>query len=226
MINLLKHTVLFQGIGDGDIAQLLHCLSPEERRYGEGELLLREGDESRSIGVVLDGEIEAVQSTLGGGEVVITHMGPGGIFADVLSGSHRQSPVTVRARTGVSVLWMPHLRLVSPCERNHAAHGKLLRNLIGAISDKYFLLYRRIELLTMRSLRGKIAAYLLEQAANSGKNTFFLQMTRQGLAQYLNCERSALSRELSRMQREGILSVYRNSFKVDVARLTEVVDRL
>ena len=47
-----------------------------------------------------------------------------------------------------------------------------------------------------------------------------MELTRAGLAEYLNCDRSALSRELSRMQQEGLIETYRGSFKIlDVARL-------
>lgn len=82
------------------------------------------------------------------------------------------------------------------------------------ISNKYFALDRRIELLICKSLRTRISLWLLEQAEAAGSDTFAVPLTRAGLAEYLNCDRSALSRELGRMQREGLVETFRGSFKI------------
>ena len=84
----------------------------------------------------------------------------------------------------------------------------------GLVSDKYFSLSRRIDLLVMKSLRAKVAAYLLSEAARAHSLTFSIPFSRIQLADYLNCDRSALSRELSLMQRDGLLDTYRSSFKL------------
>ena len=57
-------------------------------------------------------------------------------------------------------------------------------------------------------------AYLSQEAARAGSSSFRIPFTRAQLADYLNCDRSALSRELGRMQREGLLDTYRSSFKL------------
>src|SRR5699024_12447397 len=54
----------------------------------------------------------------------------------------------------------------------------------------------------------------LFRSERAGQLTFRIPFTRAQLADYLNCDRSALSRELSRMQREGLLDTYRSSFKL------------
>ena len=84
----------------------------------------------------------------------------------------------------------------------------------GLVSDKYFSLSRRIDLLVMKSLRAKVAAYLLSEAARAHSLTFSIPFSRIQLADYLNCDRSALSRELSTMQKEGLIDTYRSSFKL------------
>ena len=85
----------------------------------------------------------------------------------------------------------------------HPAHLQLLHNWLQTISDKYFALDRRLELLCCKSLRGRICLWLLEQREEAGADTFDTALTRAELASYLNCDRSALCRELSRMQEEG-----------------------
>ena len=69
-------------------------------------------------------------------------------------------------------------------------------------------------LLILKSLRSKLCAYLLGQAKAAGADTFSIPFSRAGLAEYLNCERSALCREISRMRAEGLIETYKNSFKI------------
>lgn len=73
----------------------------------------------------------------------------------------------------------------------------MLQNLVRTISDKYFLLSRRVDLLLLKSLRAKVCAYLLSEAEAHHSLTFTVPYSRIQLADYLNCDRSALSRELS-----------------------------
>ena len=146
-IPLLLSTRLLSGLDVSGLQQLLRCFAPAKRSFAQGEILLLAGYENREIGILLEGQIEAVKTTADGTSVSITHMGPGGIFGDVLSGSSTPSPVTVTATAPCIVLALPYERLMLPgC--SDAAHCVLLRNLVEAISDKYFSLCRRVDLNT------------------------------------------------------------------------------
>ena len=151
-------------------------------------------------------------SRAAGARIPITHMEPGGVFGDVLSGSSLASPVTVMASVPCEVLLIPYERLL--LSDGSPAHQQTLRNLVRTISDKYFSLSRRIDLLVLKSLRAKVCAYLLSEAERAGSLTFSIPFSRIQLADYLNCDRSALSRELSQMQRDGLLDTYKSSFKL------------
>ena len=206
---LLQSTSLFAEISAGELRPLLSELGACIRSYGRGEALVQAGAPSRRVGVVLTGSIEAYRPAPGGARIPITHMGPGGVFGDVLGGS---SPVTVVASAPCEVLLFPYEKLLQP--DGSAARQRLLQNLVRTISDKYFLLSRRVDLLVMKTLRAKVCAYLLSEAEQQGSMTFTIPFSRIQLADYLNCDRSALSRELSLMQRDGLLDTYRSSFKL------------
>ena len=218
---LLQSTSLFAGISAGDLRPLLSELGACIRSYGRGEALVQAGAPSRRVGVVLTGSIEAYRPAPGGARIPITHMGPGGVFGDVLGGSSLDSPVTVVASAPCEVLLFPYEKLLQP--DGSAARQRLLQNLVRTISDKYFALDRRVELLICKSLRARISLWLLDEAHRAGSDTFTTPLTRAGLAEYLNCDRSALSRELSRMQHDGLIETWRSSFKLlDKDRLKNV----
>lgn len=211
---LLLRTTLFQGFSLAELRMTLDCFQPLARTFRKGEIVLLTGYEISDIGVVLAGQVEAVKNTPDGGSVSLTHMTPGSLFGDVLSGSTVKSPVTIIAKTDCLVLFIPYQKILHPCQRMHASHFQLLQNLVCTISDKYFALNRRVDLLILKSLRSKLCAYLLEESSRAGADTFTIPFSRAGLADYLNCERSALSREISRMRNEGLIETYKNSFKL------------
>ena len=170
------------------------------------------GEPNHRVGILLTGELEAYRPAPGGGRIPITRMGPGDVFGDVLSGSSLASPVTVLAACPCEALLVSYQRLV--LSDGSPAHQQVVQNLVRTISDKYFSLSRRIDLLVLKSLRAKVCAYLLNEAERAGSLTFSIPFSRIQLADYLNCDRSALSRELSLMQRDGLLDTFKCSFKL------------
>ena len=211
-LSLLCSTSLFNGLTAEELQTLLSQLGAVVRSYGKGEALVLAGEPSRRVGIVLNGELEAYRPGPQGTRIPITHMEPGGVFGDVLGGSSLSSPVTVMASAPCEVLLVPYEKLLLPGA--DPARQRVLQNLVRTISDKYFLLSRRVDLLLLKSLRAKVCAYLLSEAEVHHSLTFTIPYSRIQLADYLNCDRSALSRELSLMQRDGLLETYKSSFKL------------
>lgn len=223
---LLARTPLFAGLSGPGLARLMECFSPAVRRFEKGEVLLLAGFENRDIGILLEGGATAVKTTPDGGSVAITDLAPGSVFGDVLAGCTVKSPVTILARTACKAMFVPCQKLLCPCAAMHPEHTRLMQNLVSTISEKYFSLSRRVDLLILKSLRAKLCAFLLGRAAAAGADTFSVPLSRAGLAEYLNCERSALCRELSRMRAEGLIETYKNSFKLlDKAALQRQYER-
>ena len=209
---LLQSTSLFAGLEAEALRVLLGEVGAVLRTYSRGETLVLAGQSNRRVGVVLSGAIEAYHSAASGARLPISQMGPGGVFGDVLGGSSLSSPVTVVASAPCEVLLVPYEKLLLPGA--DPARQRVLQNLVRTISDKYFLLSRRVDLLLLKSLRAKVCAYLLSEAEVHHSLTFTIPYSRIQLADYLNCDRSALSRELSLMQRDGLLETYKSSFKL------------
>ena len=76
------------------------------------------------------------------------------------------------------------------------------------------MLSRKIEHISQRTTRAKVLSYLSWQARRQGSPRFSIPFDRQGLADYLAVDRSALSQELGRMRREGLLDFRKNQFEL------------
>ena len=212
---LLRQTALFQGMEDGDIRRLLDCLHCPVRRYGRGEFLWHAGDAVSMAGIVLDGCVDAVQYGEDGAAALTARQEKGGVFGDLLMAAGQVSPLSlVASSNGAEVLFLPLDGILSDCGRGCTCHIALRRNLLAETSRKFWQLRRRLAYLTEPQLRRRILLFLRDCREEAGRDYFRLPYSRQEMAEVLGVNRSALSRELGRMQREGLLEFYRSSFRL------------
>lgn len=120
------------------------------------------------------------------------------------------------------MLYLPAAAVLQPGTALPSLQVRLLQNWLSTVTHKYFALDDRLELLCCKSLRQRIGLWLVGQCQSAGADSFTTPLTRAELAAYLNCDRSALCRELSRMQQDGLITLRRGGFTVHNRRkLTE-----
>ncbi|MGI6268962.1 MAG: Crp/Fnr family transcriptional regulator [Candidatus Howiella sp.] len=215
---LLRRAILFRGIDEEDIARLFGCLHCRVQDYEKGEYLFLADERITAAGILLEGRTCAESPHLNGEQSIVQTFAAGEMFGDLLmSGGSSGSPVNMRAAEDCRILFLPFDRIMDGCAENCAAHRQLRVNLLTEISEKFFRLNRKIRYLSNRSLRCRIAEFLLDCMSDAGGRTFNTSLSREDLAALLGANRSALSRELSRMQADGILSFYKSSFKIEDA---------
>ena len=206
---------LFRNMTEAERQRICACLGCRKESFRRGEALWLTGDTVSSCGVVLRGSIRAESVTASGRRTVAAIHGPGEVFGDVLMGSPGEpSPVDVFAGEETLVLFLSFHGIMGGCEKNCDIHRRLRENLLGEIGEKFWAMRRRLGYLAAGSLRGRIALYLLDRSRRCGRDTFRVNCSREDLAGLLCVNRSALSRELSRMRKEGLIDFYRDSFRL------------
>lgn len=88
----------------------------------------------------------------------------------------------------------------------------LLGNIIRILAQKNLFLSKKAEFLSQRTTRQKLLAYLSDMERRTGRSTFRIPFNRQEMADFLSVDRSAMSAELSKLQKEGVLEYYKNQF--------------
>ena len=109
---------------------------------------------------------------------------------------------------------IPFERVFTQCEKACPGHAKFLRNYIRIVAEKGLLLHERMDCLLRPTVREKILSYLWRISREQKSKIFSLPINRNAMAEYLNVDRSALSRELSYMKRDGIIDYYKNTFRL------------
>ena len=214
MVNL-SHTQLFRGIEEEDISSLLSCLSTVERSYEKGEVILREGDVTECLGVVLSGMVIISCSDVWGNHSILGSAAPGMVFAEVYACIPGEPlRITVTAAEDCRVLFMNVARVLSTCTNACVFHARLVRNLLTVCAHKSLELSQRILHTSSKSIRGRLMSYFSQCAKGAGSYSFRIPYTRQQLADYLSVDRSAMCSELSKMQRDGLIRYEKNSFRL------------
>lgn len=211
----LAQTKLFSGIEPDEIAGLIDCIHARRVEYAKGEFIVEEGSKVYDFGILLSGHGRAIKWDSNDKLIIITLLKRGSEVGVILAASldHR-SPVSVEALDDVSVLLIPFDCVFNSCEKACPQHSKLLRNYINIVAEKGLVLHDRIDCLLKSTVREKILAYLLRVSRERQSQTFSIPLNRNTMAEYLNIERSALSRELSSMKRDGLIDYHKNSFKL------------
>ena len=211
----LAQSKLFSGIAPTEIAGLLDCLHARHAQYPKDEMILEEGSHVSEFGVMLSGHGRSVKWDASDKLIILTLLQKGSEIGVLLAASPaHESPVSVQAQDDVSVLLIPYDCLIARCKRSCAKHEMLLKNYIGVVAEKGLVLHERISCLLKPTAREKIMTYLLWVSREQRSLTFSIPLNRNAMSEYLNIERSALSRELSCMKRDGLIDYHRNSFKL------------
>lgn len=223
---VLSDSKLFAGIDFCEQEEILRCLWVRVEKYSRNEFIRIAGEHHGEVGVVLSGRAAIVKDRAEGDRIIMAVLGPGELFGEMAAFSEKRVwPATVMAHEDCVVLFIPSERIVDNCERRCGCHRDLLMNMLKVLADKALALNRKVQYLTIKSLRGKISAFLLECYEKTGKIMFMLPLSRSELAEFLNVTRPSLSREMSRMRDEGLIDFHMSSIRLnDIAALRDAID--
>lgn len=207
-LTFLTQTPLFHNIQASDIPAMLECLRAREQTFSKGQAIYDAGDRVTAMGMVLEGSVQILRDDFWGHSSILSTLQPGHMFAETYACVPNQ-PLMVRvvAAQATTILFLETPRMLQVCSNNCGFHQRLVENLLMISAQKNLELSKKIACTTAKTIRGRLLTYLSQQAAQHQSPSFSIPFNRQQLADYLNVERSALSNELGKMQRDGLLQV-------------------
>ena len=210
---MISQTPLFRGTAPQEAGTMLKCLSAYTRRYAKGEIICRAGEPFSALAMVLEGGVTMESDDVWGNRSILSHIGAGEIFAETYACLPGE-PLLVNAVAAekAEVLFMDMGKLTTVCPGGCSHHNRLVQNLLSLTARKNLTLSRRILHTSSKTIRGRLVSYFSDQALLQGSCRFSIPFNRQQLADYLGVDRSALSHELSKMKREGLIAYEKNRF--------------
>ena len=195
---------LFAGIAPLNLAQMKTCFHISTRKYKAGEWVCSYGNGPWKIGLLTEGEAAIVRISADGTQTLMEQLLPGDVFGEIFflhAGNLENYSVDYR-------------HVFTPCGKACEGHSHLIENVLLLMSQKATKLGERVEILSQRSIRGKLKSYFHIMSIRSGSDTFLLPFTLSTLADYLSIDRSAMMRELKKLREEGLVDVQRRNVRV------------
>jgi len=211
----LKENIIFNGMTPDEINQALNELCAIEKAYKKNSFILRAGDITESLGLVLSGSVTIESNDMWGNRTILSNVGEGGFFAETYALLENEPLlVDVRANENCQILFFKVGSLKKLKSNMNLWSFKLISNLLMISANKNLHLSGRSFHTSPKTIRGRVMAYLNSVSLKKGSNEFDIPFDRQQLADYLNLERSALSKELGKMKKDGLIEVRKNHFKL------------
>ena len=203
---IIRKCPLFEGIEDKDLLGLMGCLGAKLISFEKKYTIFTEGSRAKYLGIILSGSAQIIQLDYYGNRSILSIIEPSELFGEAFACAELEAiPVSVVANEACDVLLIECERILHTCSKACGFHQRLIFNLMKDIATKAIMFQQKIEIVSKRSTREKLLAYLNIQSKKAGSRSFDIPFDRQELADYLEVERSGLSAEISKLRKEGIL---------------------
>lgn len=221
---IVSNNRLFDQMTNEDILFLLDCFNPRVTSLAKGEIYAHDGDKIEAIHLLLTGSLLLFKESPEGERSVRDLLNPPDLFGEVAAfGKRKIWPVYVQAKEEAIVVALPLVNIIGRCERNCFHHNQLILNIMSILAEKAMGLHKQLGILSLGSLREKIARLLVHRQRETGKERFRLKMNILDTADYLGVARPSFSRELAKMKRDGLIQSEGRVFWIaDFERLLEL----
>ncbi|MBR6267366.1 MAG: Crp/Fnr family transcriptional regulator [Selenomonadaceae bacterium] len=207
----LQELPLFRGLSMGEIENFINHTASVTKRYEKGSYILRPYERNSNIGVIVTGLAQVISEDRLGNETVGHALERGSLLGSTSAIlSEEYNPTAIEPLTDVLVLWIPYRSLLVAGPKLGRVHGIVMKNLLEAFCNKNVLMLEKLKLLSQKSLRERVILYLLQKEKRQ-KSPKIKVPRRIQLAKELECNRSALTREIGLMVKDGILVCERDS---------------
>ncbi|MBR2209245.1 MAG: Crp/Fnr family transcriptional regulator [Synergistaceae bacterium] len=208
---LLQGCSLFNDIPEKSYTEALKYLRAKKRLFKRGEIILQIGDEFIYAGLVLKGVIECSFQDSDFNKFNMNHFSEGNLFGETMACSEvSQSPMQISAVTDCAILFLDY-RVFYDVNAKYEYKTQLAVNLIRNFSKQNLFLNQKVRILSQKDLRRKVLIYLNNLSPDE-RGIRKLPFSKTAWAEFLCANRTALSRELSRMVNDEILTMKGRNF--------------
>ena len=212
-IDFLMKLPIFYNLKKEEIINILKFFNYSKEDFEKNNFIFEIGKPISKIGIILSGEINIIKEDFWGNRNILNKFKSGEIFGEVFALA-KVSPNNILVETSQNskILFLDLANFSIDNENNSNEILKFLSNIFKISLKKNILFTEKLEHITKKTIREKIISYLSTEALKNRSNSFFIKFDRQELADYLFVERSALSRELSSMKKDGLIEYNKNHF--------------
>lgn len=172
------------------------------KTYSKNTMIAFEGDDCKSVGIVLSGALEVKKIFASGNSMTMAELKEGSTFGEVIVFSDVHTyPATIMAKNNTTVLYILKEEILKLSSEN----PQFLENFLELLSNKLHHLNSKVTLLSLKSIREKLAFFILSENKKQNSDKIKLKQSKKQLAESFSIPRPSLSRELIAMKEDGII---------------------
>lgn len=212
---VLAKCPLFDQIRPEELAPMLACLGARVSKYQKNQIMFEEGSPAKYVGIVLSGAAQIVREDYYGNRSIVARIEPTELFGESFACAGVTAlPIRVVAAEDSEIMLIDCRRITVSCTKACSFHSQIVFNLLKVVATKNLVFNQKIEIISRRTTREKLMAYLFSQAKLHGSSSFTIPYDRQSLADYLGVDRSAMSVEISKLRKDGVISCEKSHFEL------------
>ena len=214
-LDVLHICPLFKNIADDNLLRMLNCLGARVEFFDKKYTVFAEGNPAKFIGIVLSGSVQMTMTDFYGNRSIVAVSEQGEMFSEAFACAEvKNVPLSVIASEPSEIMLIDVSHILHTCENNCGFHQQLIFNLMSNLAQKNIQFHQKLEIISKRSTREKLLAYLSFCEKKAGTQRFEIPFDRQELADFLGVERSGLSSEIGKLKKEGIINTEKNYFEI------------
>jgi len=207
---ILCQSPIFRGIAPDELQKLFSQIHYQVKLYNKGDLIVNGGEICDRLLIIQMGNVKAEMNDYSGKTIKIEDIeAPRPLATAFLFGKENQFPVTVSANTEVEIVSVPKPEFVKLLQLN----SLILNNYLNTISSRAQFLSQKLKFLSFKTIRQKIAHYLLEMAGDR-LQTVEIPQSQSQLAEMFGVTRPSLARALGEMSQDGLIETDRRFIKI------------
>lgn len=211
ILDSLKKCPLFHNLAPRDLEQVISKLEYQIKEYPKDGVIALEDDNCTFLGIIIKGTVDIQKIFSSGKVVMLVQLSTGNMFGEaiVFSKAH-QYPATIIAHEKTTVLFIKGTDIIKICSK----YPQILQNFMELLSERILMLNKKIRALSLDTIRQKIANYLFGEYKKQQTLCLKLDISKKKLAEQMGIQRPSLSRELIKMQEDGIIKCTRDKITI------------
>ena len=203
----LSNNALFQNVSAESIEKMIPCFNMKKRSFSEKEIIPTSDEKKTYVCLLLEGAVSVSRISIDGSLDLLEYLEDTGVFGDAFAFANQEDEFITVCEKDCSVLFIEKGQITKRCSNACRHHTQVVENLLQLMGSKVVHLTEKVDILSHRSIRGKLMSYFRIQSTKQGRLTFELPFSLLKLANYLCIDRSAMMRELKKMKEEEIIEL-------------------
>ena len=190
-----------------DIEKMIPCFDMKQRSFNEKDIIHTSDEHREYICLLLEGAVSVSRISIDGSLDLLEYLEDTGVFGDAFAFSNQEDEFITVCEKDCTVLFIEKSQLTKRCSKACQHHTQVVENLLELMGNKVVHLTEKVDILSHRSIRGKLMSYFRIQSTRQDALSFELPFSLLKLANYLCIDRSAMMRELKKMKEESLIEL-------------------